>query len=118
MTPEEALAIYHAGPDVVVKVLCELHAESISLQKRVKTLEEQIAQNSRNSSKPPSSDGPQKPKPRNLRIKTGRKPAQIKLCSNCGLLNKFRDEPYMTSGSPILNMTSAMAFATPTICAN
>lgn len=74
MTPEEALSIYHAGPDVVVKVLCELHAEIISLQKRVKALEEQIAQNSRNSSKPPSSDGPQKPKPRNLRIKTGRKP--------------------------------------------
>ena len=36
------------------------------LQKRVKDLEARLATNRRNSSKPPSSDGPRKPKPRNL----------------------------------------------------
>jgi transposase len=37
-------------------------------------LQKQVAQNSQNSSKPPSSDGYAKPKPKSLRKKTGRKP--------------------------------------------
>jgi transposase len=44
------------------------------LERRVKELEERLNQNSRNSSKPPSSDGPAKPVVKNLREKTGRKP--------------------------------------------
>ena len=66
MTPEQALAIYHAGPEAVVKVICELSAKVVSLQKRVDTLERQVAQLSKtssNSSKPPSSDIT-KPKPK------------------------------------------------------
>ena len=65
MTREEALAIYHAGPEAVVKALCELSAAVELLQKRVETLEKQIAKlskNSSNSSKPPSSDDITKPK--------------------------------------------------------
>jgi transposase len=64
MTPEEALAIYHAGPQAVVKVLCELSAQVellqqqvAELQREVQRLRDQISKNSRNSSKPPSSDG-------------------------------------------------------------
>ena len=64
ITREEALAIYHAGPEAVVKVICELSAQVVALGKqvafleqRVKTLEEQLSKNSHNSSKPPSSDG-------------------------------------------------------------
>ena len=38
----------------------------------IQILRDQLSKNSRNSSKPPSSDGLQKPHPRNLRQKTGR----------------------------------------------
>ena len=44
------------------------------LTERVKELEAQGAQNSRNSSKPPSSDGLQKPNPKSQRKRSGRKP--------------------------------------------
>jgi len=81
MTPEEALAIYHAGPEVVVKVLCELSAQVELLQKQVaelqrevQRLKDQLAKNSRNSSKPPSSDGFNKPAPKSLRPRGERKP--------------------------------------------
>ena len=59
ITPEQALAIYHAGPDAVVKVICELSRQVDLPQKRVEELERKVAQlskNSSNSSKPPSSD--------------------------------------------------------------
>lgn len=42
------------------------------LRLRIKELEGQLAKNSNNSSKPPSSDGLKKPKPKSLRKKTGR----------------------------------------------
>lgn len=44
------------------------------LREEVATLRGQISKNSRNSSKPPSSDGLSKPAPRNLRKKSGRRP--------------------------------------------
>jgi len=47
MNREEALAIYRAGPEAVVKALCEFFAELEQLQERVKALEEQLAKNSR-----------------------------------------------------------------------
>lgn len=72
ITPEEALAIYHAGPEAVVKTICELSAKLVELEERLKALEDRIAKNSRNSSKPPSSDGFRKPKSR--RENSGRAP--------------------------------------------
>ncbi len=66
ITPEQALAIYHAGPDAVVKVICELSRQVDLLQERVESLERKVAQLSKNSStssKPPSSDIT-KPKPK------------------------------------------------------
>ena len=81
LTHEEALAVYRVGPEAVVLTLCalsrkfdELQEEHVRIQGRVKELEGQVAKNSRNSSKPPSSDGPKKPKPRSLRPKGKRKP--------------------------------------------
>ncbi|MBS0358766.1 MAG: transposase [Proteobacteria bacterium] len=49
-----------------------LKAEVRELKERVKQLEGQIAKNSGNSSKPPSSDGFKKPVPKNLRGKSGK----------------------------------------------
>mgnify|MGYP001826373452 CR=1 FL=1 len=40
----------------------------------IRALQEQLAKNSSNSHKPPSSDGPKKPNPKSLRQKSGRKP--------------------------------------------
>lgn len=80
LTREEALAIYHAGPEVVVQVLLEMDARIHALEQRlqaseqrVKQLEDRLATNSRNSSKPPSTDGFNKPKPKSLRKKSGRR---------------------------------------------
>lgn len=79
LTPEEALEIYHAGPEAVVKTLCELSAAVVELsatiehlKHRVKELENQLAQNSSNSNKPPSSDVFKKYK--DLQSKSKRKP--------------------------------------------
>jgi len=59
----------------MVMAICDaLRTENKTLRERVKYLEERLAKNSSNSSKPPSSDGPAKPKPKNLRRKTGKKP--------------------------------------------
>jgi len=88
MTRQEAEAIYDAGKETVVRVLCELSrdveqlkagfavlkAENIALRAEcqvlraeVRSLKEQAAKDSHNSSKPPSSDGLSKPKPKSLR---------------------------------------------------
>jgi transposase len=81
MTRQEAEAIYDAGKETVVRVLLDMdrriHALECQVQdltarldaseRRVRQLEEQIAKDSHNSSKPPSSDGLSKPKPKSLR---------------------------------------------------
>jgi len=46
----------------------------VGLQRRVAELEVRLGSSSRNSSKPPSSDGLGKPAPKSLRTKSGRKP--------------------------------------------
>jgi chromosome segregation ATPase len=43
------------------------------LQETIRELQRQLNQNSQNSSKPPSSDGFNKPKPQSLRQKSGKK---------------------------------------------
>jgi transposase len=46
---------------------------AFELQAEVRRLRDAAAQNSRNSSRPPSTDGPEQPKPKSLRRKSGRK---------------------------------------------
>lgn len=93
MTREEAQAIYRAGEETVVRVLVDLSvrvdqltadfallkAENIALRvecgtlrERVRTLEGQLAKDSHNSHKPPSSDGLAKPAPKSLRAPSQR----------------------------------------------
>jgi transposase len=90
MTSAQALAIYRAGPETVVRVLLEMDARIDALiaanekqmrdfttrieigEKRIKHLEDQLAKNSRNSGKPPSSDGFNRPAPKSLREKSQR----------------------------------------------
>lgn len=90
MIPRETiLAVYEQGPNAVVELVELLsaqladHQEQLrsqqetiaSLTKRLNELEDRLAKNSRNSSKPPSSDGIHKsPKPKSLRGKSGKKP--------------------------------------------
>lgn len=71
MTRDEFQTIYDQGADATFALVAELF-------RRVQALEERFAQNSGNSSKPPSSDGLSKPSlkpmPQSLRKKSGRKP--------------------------------------------
>ena len=54
--------------------LAQTRAELERARERIAELEARLKQNSRNSSKPPSSEGLGKPAPRSLRTKSGRRP--------------------------------------------
>lgn len=68
LTPEQIREVYRQGEDAVVALVTALVTEMLAvirrLEARVQVLEDQLAKNSSNSSKPPSSDGFQKPKGR------------------------------------------------------
>jgi transposase len=66
---EEIGAAYDQGKDAVIELF---HQTLGKLAERIQRLEDQIAKNSGNSSKPPSSDGLKK-KPKSLRQKSGKK---------------------------------------------
>lgn len=65
----EVRAAFHEGEEAVVKLFLETLGK---LAERIQRLEDQIAKNSGNSSKPPSSDGLKKP-PKSLRQRSGKK---------------------------------------------
>jgi transposase len=77
LSREDILAVYDEGPEAVVALvltLCSIinkqAARIVELEERVKSLEDQINKNSRNSSKPPSTDSFRKPK--GLRKESGK----------------------------------------------
>ena len=71
-TREEILAIYRAGPEAVVALVEGLVRRLAAVEGRVAALEDRLALDSHNSSKPPSSDlGRPKPAPRSLRPAPG-----------------------------------------------
>jgi transposase len=73
MTRKEIRAVYDQGPEAVIALVEQLYALIAQLQRRVKGLEDCLATTSRNSSKPPSSDGFVK-RTRSLREPSTRKP--------------------------------------------
>jgi transposase len=72
MTKDEAIVIYQAGQKSAVAVILKLATENELLTERLQQLENQLAKDSHNSSKPPSSDGFNKQKTQSLRRSTSR----------------------------------------------
>jgi transposase len=67
---EDIHQAYLQGEEAVVALF---ERTIVQLAERVQALEDQVAKNSRNSGKPPSSDGLKKPAPRSLRKHSGKK---------------------------------------------
>ena len=64
-----------SGVATLVGLVLRLEADLLQLRTELQGLKDRLALNSRNSNKPPSSDGlAKKPAPKSLRTKTGRKP--------------------------------------------
>ena len=77
-----------------------LAAYTFALQTEVRRLRDSAAQNSSNSSRPPSTDKPEKPQPKSLRQKTGRKPGGQP--GHPGRTLQFSDTPNHTKIHPLL----------------
>lgn len=70
---EEVLAAVREGEEAVITLVASLVKVIEVLAARQQALEDQLAKNSRNSGKPPSSDGYQKPAPQSLRKRRRRR---------------------------------------------
>jgi hypothetical protein len=74
MKREEILALCASNPKVIAYIL-SLESQIKELTERVIALESRLNQNSRNSSKPPSTDFiKENPNPSSLRKKSGKRP--------------------------------------------
>jgi transposase len=75
MKREEILALCASNPEVIAYIE-SLESQIKELTQRLIALESRLNQNSRNSSKPPSTDyfTKGKPNPKSLRKKSGKKP--------------------------------------------
>jgi transposase len=71
---EELLPLARSHPEALVEIILALQERLVQLENRVQELEAQLARNSSNSGKPPSSDGLSKPSPKSLRSPSGFKP--------------------------------------------
>jgi transposase len=72
-TEAEVRSAYQEGENAVVSLFEQIAVTMTQLVERVQALEDQLAKNSSNSSRPPSSDGYQKPSPKSLRKRHGKK---------------------------------------------
>lgn len=75
MKREQILALCASSPEVIAYII-SLESQIKDLTERLQVLESRLNQNSRNSSKPPSTDyfSKVKPNPKSLRKKSGKKP--------------------------------------------
>jgi transposase len=73
-THEQLHAAYQQGEEAVQALFDGMALVIRQLEARNQALEDQVAKNSGNSSKPPSSDGLKKAPPHNLRTPSGKKP--------------------------------------------
>ena len=74
LTREQILGLIHSDPEATAQLIEALFAELQKLRERVQALEDQLALNSQNSHKPPSSDGLKKrAHATSLRQKSGKK---------------------------------------------
>jgi len=77
MLPQEIQLLIKTLPpesQAVIKAIILIYESKFEkMEARIKELEDQLSKNSKNSSKPPSSDGYKKPSPKSLRQKTNRK---------------------------------------------
>ena len=89
------------GKEAVVRVLLAMDARIDALEERIRHLENQLAKNSSNSSKPPSSDGYKKPAPKSLRKKGERKSGGQP--DHTGHTLERVDEPDHTEVHPVLH---------------
>ena len=74
---QQLLKLAKGGMGLLIQLVLQLEAQLRALQRQIQQLKDQLALTSRNSGKPPSSDGlakPPRPWPSSLRQKTGRKP--------------------------------------------
>jgi transposase len=71
---EELWKMARSGLAMLVDLVLRLEAELVQMRQEITALKDRLALNSRNSSKPPSTDGLDKPAPKSLRKKTGRRP--------------------------------------------
>jgi transposase len=71
-TDDQVHTAYQHGEETVLAVVHSLVSAIRALEARVQALEDQLAKNSQNSSKPPSSDGLKKPHPHSLRKASGK----------------------------------------------
>lgn len=93
-TMSKTLEAMAASSEKQVQTNEELNHTITQLVKIIEALKEQLGKNSKNSSKPPSSDGLAKPSPKSLRTSSGRKPGGQKGHKGSGLkLMASSDKP-------------------------
>lgn len=69
---QQLLELARRGVGALITLVLGLEAKVRTLQREVQRLKDRLALTSRNSGKPPSTDGLAKPAPKSLRKKTGR----------------------------------------------
>jgi len=93
MLVEDALDIYNAGPDIVVKTLCEFCDTINNQNDRIQELEKKVvslSKNSSNSSKRPSSDDITKQKSKESKKSDGKPDKKRKIGAQPGHKGNFR----------------------------